>query len=83
MEILTVFSIRKFQPNYLIHKLILTLTLFSKATLKPIRSTLDIVVLLQKKIIVDIIGKVKRLPILPYLQCFPQDVFDFRFKMGC
>lgn len=79
------FSIRKFQPNYLIHKLILALTLFSKAMLKPIRNlpSFDIVVLLQKKIIVDIIGKVKRLPILLYLQCFPQDVFDSRFKMGC
>lgn len=77
------FSIRKFQPNYLIHKLILALILFKRRWNLSEVPSFDIVVLLQKKIIVDIIGKVKRLPILPYLQCFPQDVFDSRFKMGC
>lgn len=79
--------IKNFQSKYLTHKFNLALTLFSKATLKVSGvSSFDIVILLYKKKsnnwYYNIIDQVKLLPIiLPYLQCFPQDVFNSRFKM--
>lgn len=75
------FSIRKFQSNYLIHKLILALILFSKATLKPIRNlpSFDIVILLQKKIIVDTIILLARWNV--YQFCLTYNVFHKMFSI--